>query len=254
MEEPNANGVEVTIAIPSYNQGEFIGRALKSVFSQDVVSEICIADGGSTDNSVEIISRNSSLLHWWQSKADSGQSNAINIAIAKGDAPYVCWLNSDDMFSQGALRKMVDFLEENPECPMVYGKSWLIDSNDNKLKEYKTHHFSSTRLAKRCFISQPATLIRRSVWDGLGGLNESFQMSMDFDLWWRVYKQFGPLGYLSEFVAFTRIHGETKTSTRRKEHYTEAMALIKHHYGSVPLIWYFKWPWSVWYKSFKGTS
>jgi len=118
----------VTVAIPSYNQGKFLELTVQSILDQDIKTEICIADGGSTDQSPSIIESYKDLLHWAHIGPDGGQSSAINEAISSGSAPYVCWLNSDDILIKGALKKMINFLENHPEIPMVYGKSKLICS------------------------------------------------------------------------------------------------------------------------------
>ncbi|BEP91839.1 hypothetical protein GmRootA79_02230 [Acidovorax sp. A79] len=80
-------------------------------------------------------------------------------------------------------------------------------------------------------------------------MDETLHMAMDYDLWWRLYKTFGPLEFVDSFLATNREHQETKTSTRRKEHYREAMAVVHRHYGRIPLKWWLAPPYSVWYRS-----
>jgi glycosyltransferase involved in cell wall biosynthesis len=87
----------VTIAIPSYNHGRFLEDALSSVLDQDLPVEIFVVDAGSTDESIEIIKKFESRLAGWRSYGDRGQAAAINEGIARGNARYVCWLNSDDI-------------------------------------------------------------------------------------------------------------------------------------------------------------
>ncbi len=77
-------------------------------------------------------------------------------------------------------------------------------------------------------------------------------MAMDFDLWWRLYKQFGPLQYLDSFVAVNREHKDTKTRTQRRLHYKEAMSIVRMYHGSVPLKWWLAQPFAVWFKSIVG--
>jgi len=88
----------VTIAVPSCNQGRFLDDALTSIFEQQLPVEVFVMDGGSTDNSIEIIRKWEGQLAGWRSHKDGGQAAAINEGIALGRAPYVCWLNSDDWF------------------------------------------------------------------------------------------------------------------------------------------------------------
>lgn len=232
----------VTVAVPSFNQGNFLHVALESIFSQDVPVEVFVLDAGSSDNSMEIINRWEPKLAGWRSHKDAGQAAAINEGIGMGSAPYVCWLNSDDFYLAGGLRSLIAALDTLPDSPAAYGRAWNVDVHGHKIKPYWTAPFSRRHLANRCFISQPATLIRRSAWEQVGGLDENLQMAMDYDLWWRLYLQFGPLRFVDAFVAANRRHDMSKTTINRREHYTEAMKLVKRYYGHVPIKWYLAWP------------
>ena len=233
---------EITVVIPSYNQAAFLEVALRSVINQSVHTETIVIDGGSTDYSLEIIKRYESHLYWWRSRKDEGQAAAINEGVRKGTAPYVCWLNSDDFFLPGGLQKLKNTLKNCPKASAVYGKCRVVDINGNKKKNYWTAPFSEKHLANRCFIAQPATLIRRNAWEKIGGLDEKLQMSMDYDLWWRLYRIYGKLQYTKNVVAASRWHDTAKTNLYRHAHYCESMKIVHKYYGSVPLKWYIAWP------------
>lgn len=244
--------VQITVAIPSFNQGVYLQSTLDSVYAQDVSLEICIADGGSTDESVQVIEHNRNRLRWYQSAKDEGQSNAVNIAVKNGSAPYICWLNSDDVLAKGALKTMVSYLDANPAVPAVYGKGLYIDAKGTQIGEYFTQPFSWKTLSRRCVVCQPAVLIRRSVWESLGGLDESLHMSMDYDLWWRIYTTYGEMEYLNNYFAKSRLHKNTKTNSFRKAHYRESISIVKKYTKHISWYWYIKWPWSVWYKTIRN--
>ena len=116
----------VTVAVPSFNQGRFLDEALTSIFQQEVPVEVFVLDGGSADNSLEVIRKWEHRLAGWRSHTDDGQAAAINEGIAQGRAPYVCWLNSDDWFLPGGLAKLVSELETHPEAPAAYGRAWNV--------------------------------------------------------------------------------------------------------------------------------
>lgn len=239
----------ITVAIPSFNQGKYLQQTLDSVYQQKIDMQICVADGGSSDGSKEVLESNKKSLYWHQSKPDGGQSAAVNLAVSKGSASYIYWLNSDDIVLENALIMMVEYLERFPNVPAVYAKANYIDSKNNTIGECYTQPFSEKALTRRCIISQPATLIRRPVWEAVGGLDVTMHMAMDYDLWWKIYKQFGELGYLDECVAATRLHSDTKTNSFRTAHYLEAISVVKKNGVKFPWYWYLKWPWSVWYKT-----
>jgi len=106
--------LKVSIITPSYNQGEFLEHTIRSVLHQNYNDlEYFIIDGGSTDNSVDIIRKYSDRITWWVSEPDSGQAEAINKGLRRGTGEIVGWLNSDDMYAPGAIQKAADFLDEN---------------------------------------------------------------------------------------------------------------------------------------------
>ncbi len=241
----------VTVVVPSFNQGSFLEEALASVFAQDVPVEVFVLDGGSTDNSPAIIERYAPRLAGWRSQADDGQAAAINEGISGGTAPYVCWLNSDDWFLPGGLSTLVDNLEKHPAAPAVYGRVWNFFQDSGSRKPVWVQQFTERNLSIRCVVSQPGTLIRRSAWEEVGGVDTSLHMAMDYDLWWRLFKKIGPLLLVDDFVAVNREHSETKTRRLRREHYREAMAIVRKYHGRIPAKWWLIYPYAVWWKSWR---
>jgi glycosyltransferase involved in cell wall biosynthesis len=239
----------VTIAVPSFNQGRFLADALDSIFAQNVPVEVFVMDGGSTDGSREIIERRADRLAGWRSGPDDGQSAAINEGIARGRAPHVCWLNSDDLFLDGGLGRLLNALVENPQAPGVFGRVWNLDEASGRRTAAWTQPFTERNLSLRCIVSQPGSLLRRAVWDGLGGLDGSLRMAMDYDLWWRVYRRFGAMAEVPDFVAVNREHEATKTRTQRRLHYREAMQLVRRYHGRLPWKWWLYYPYAVWWRS-----
>jgi glycosyltransferase involved in cell wall biosynthesis len=234
----------VTIAVPSFNQGEYLNDALISIFEQNLPVEVFVLDNASTDKSVEVIKQWEKQLAGWRSFSDKGQSASINEGISQGTAPYVCWLNSDDWFLPNGLQRLVGALEQHPNVPAVYGHAW------NAIEWIES--FNQKRLSQRCIISQPATLIRRQAWESVGGLDTNLHLAMDYDLWWRLFHLTGPLQLINEFIAVNRIHTETKTKRYRRRHYQEAINVVRQHYGSVPWKWWLLQPYAVWFKSIFG--
>jgi hypothetical protein len=242
----------VTVAVPSFNQGRYLDQALRSIFAQEVPVEVYVADAGSSDETAEVIRRWEPRLLGWRSHADAGQSAAINEGVAKGTAPYVCWLNSDDWWLPGGLAALVAALEARPAAPMAYGRAWNFVESTGRQRPVFVRPFSERLMAQLNLISQPATLVRRGAWEALGGVDERLHMAMDYDLWWRLYRRFGAPVFVDAFVAVNRDHAATKTGTQRRAHYREAIEVVRRHYGRVPLKWWLAQPYAVWYRSLIG--
>jgi GT2 family glycosyltransferase len=227
----------VGIVVPSLNQGRFLGQTLESLLAQDIDVRAAVLDAGSQDDSREVIQRYEHRLTYWRSAPDRGQAAAVNEGVTRlGGARYVGWLNSDDILLPGALSMMAGYLDRHPECVAVFGRAHIIDEPGRVVGEFPTRAFTRHRLARGSIVCQPASLFRRNVWDALGGLDESLQMCLDYDLWWRL-TNIGPIGFLDEIVACSRDHPATKTRTRKDLLYTEAFKVVRRHLGYVPWRW-----------------
>lgn len=227
----------VTIITPSYNQGRFIEETLLSVLNQDYPNiEYIVMDGSSTDNTLEILKKYSTRITWFSEK-DKGQSDAINkgFRLAKGEV--IAWLNSDDTYLPGAIRKAVDYLYTNPEAKFVYGEGYHISENGEVLERYPTEQFSYSHLAETCFICQPTTFWKKEIFETVGFLNTDLQYAMDYDYWIRIAKKYKSLYYINEYLANSRMYPENKTLSKRVEAHAEFLDIIKNHYGKVPPSW-----------------
>lgn len=240
---------QITVVVPSLNQGRYLDAALQSIFDQDLPVEVFVLDGGSSDNSAAVIERWRPRLAWARSAPDAGQSAAINEGIALGHAPYVCWLNSDDLLLGGGLRALLDALEVQRTAPVAYGRVWNLDEASQCRTPVWVQPFNERALARRCIISQPGTLIRRSAWEAVGGIDSTLNMAMDYDLWWKLYNRFAAFAFIEDFVAVNRDHDKTKTRNLRAAHYREAINVVRRHHGSVPLKWWLYQPYAVWWKT-----
>jgi GT2 family glycosyltransferase len=228
----------IAMAIPSLDQGRFLGEALASVLDQTGVDvRVAVVDGGSRDDSLAVIRRFERRLAYWRSNADRGQAAAINEGIARlGPVDYVGWLNADDLLLPQGLSRMAAHLDAHPECVAVFGRASIVDEHGSVIGEFPTRPFTRRALARTSIICQPASLMRRQDWDAVGGLDETLRMCLDYDLWWRLSKR-GAIGFLPELVACSRDHEATKTRTDQDRLYEEAFAVLHRHLGHVPWRW-----------------
>lgn len=226
--QQNKNKRKVGVIVPSYNQGKYLEKALVSIINNMEYSDITliVMDGGSTDNSIDIIRKYEEYITYWQSEKDNGQAAAINEGVKYlNDCDYIMWLNSDDEYDNDkAISKIADFAQEN-QYQVCYGQSFFIDYDSNKIGYYPTESFDSIRLRKGCFLSQPSVLVDKKVWDEYGGLNENLRMCLDYEFWLRLSKRY-TFGYIEEFIGNTRIYDETKTATMQVVHIDEAICVL----------------------------
>lgn len=233
---------KVGIVVPSYNQGKYLEKALKSIVENMKYADIALVvmDGGSSDDSVEIIRKYEQYIRFWKSAKDEGQASAVNEGMKLlDDCKYVMWLNSDDEYNdEKSVMEIVEFAEQTG-YKVCYGKSYFIDESGNKTGTYGTIPYEEKQLRRECFLSQPSVLVLKSAWDEENGLDGRLQMCMDYELWIRLSKRY-QFGYLESYVGNTRMYGETKTSQMKLVHLCEAICILDKQYGKVPLNWIYE--------------
>jgi glycosyltransferase involved in cell wall biosynthesis len=219
----------VSIVTPSYNQGRFLERTIRSVLDQDYPQiQYLVIDGGSTDESIEIIKRYQHKIDYWVSERDKGQTDAINKGFAHAKGEILAWINSDDTYKPGAFLQAVKFLEGHPEYAGVYADADFIDENDRKIGKFPAAQTTYHKLRRGyVHIPQQTFFFRRSFWERISPLDTSFNFAMDYDLWVRLAK-LAPLKYLrGQNWASFRLHSDSKTILADVECWPE---MLRVHY------------------------
>ena len=205
----------ISIVTPSYNQGAFIEQTIRSVLDQEYPDlEYIVIDGGSNDNSVDIIRKYSDALTSWVSEPDRGQSHAINKGFAQASGDIFGWLNSDDRLEPGCLEVVADAFMRNPETGVFVGHGRKVDTAGETVYYKKPDELTFERLCgwmNGGNFMQPSCFFRRSAWESAGPLDEDIHIAMDVDLWLRMIKkvEFRPIDrLLSSAVA----HEAAKTT------------------------------------------
>ena len=239
--------MKVSVVTPSYQQVQFIERTLQSVASQSAPGmdiEHVVFDGGSTDNTVEILKRFSPPVQW-VSKKDKGQTDAVNQGICATDGEIIGWLNSDDIYYPGAIVRVVDYFSAHPEIDVVYGMADHIDLKDHAFESYPSESWDFERLKDICFICQPALFFRRRVVEVHGLLDESLNYCMDYAYWLRLGKAGVRFAYLEEKLAGSRLYADNKTLGARVKVHREINDMFKKMFSRVPDRWLFNYAHAV---------
>jgi len=217
---------QISIITPSYNQDAFLRSTILSVLNQDYpYLEYGIVDGKSTDSSVEIIREYEDHLAWWVSEPDQGQADAINKGMSKVNGEIVGWLNSDDIYFPGVLKKVVTVFETH-DVGMVYGDAITIDERGVPLNYLRIKDWGLRDLMRFNMICQPAVFMKRSVWEKLGGLDASYHYMLDHHLWIRIGVDYD-IYYINQIFAASRHHREAKNVAFAAEFSKEIFRLKK---------------------------
>ena len=205
----------ISIVTPSYNQGQFLEETIRSVLLQGYPNlEYIVIDGGSTDNSLEIIREYEPWLSYWVSEPDRGQSHAINKGLGHVHGQLFNWINSDDLLAPGALQSLGAAAASSPGR-VVCGA--VISFNENGyVEKFANSELTFENMLLVCpngSYHQPGVFLPVTVLRNLAPLDESLSFAMDWDMTARVLRHTSAVT-LASTVALFRIHSASKTSLK----------------------------------------
>ena len=204
---------KISVVTPSYNQGEFLERTILSIIGQGYPNlEYLVIDGGSTDNSTDIIRKYEDRIDYWVSEKDNGQTEAINKGMQRATGEIVCWINSDDVLLPGALMVVGDYFLNHPETEYINGLVIEIGRQDEILK--LTHTILSKWFIERGAFNtlQQGMFWKRSLFDKVGYLDTSFHAMMDYEFIVRLFENNVKMAFINKPLGAIRIYAETKTA------------------------------------------
>jgi glycosyltransferase involved in cell wall biosynthesis len=215
---PSSSYARISIVTPSLNQGEFLEQTIQSVLSQEYPNlEYIVMDGGSSDNTLDIL-RSCSGQVKWVSEKDKGQTDAINKGLRMTSGEIIAYLNADDLLLPGALEIVSRTFSEHPKAMWVTGRCRIITETGQETRKLITAYKNLwLRMHRRPFlfitdyVSQPATFWRASLLSELGYLDESLHYSLDYEYFLRINERY-PLVVLPDYLAAFRVHSQSKNA------------------------------------------
>lgn len=228
------NYPKITIITPSYNQGEFIEATIRSVLAQNYPNlEYLVFDGGSTDNTVDVIKKYDKYITHWESKTDRGQSHAINKGFRAASGEIIGWLNSDDLFYPNTLHRVANYFKDKNYRKIIYGEgTYLFDKYQLSIKN-NTARLSQRHPITLCdFIIQPSTFWGRTVVEEVGELEEDLHYGFDWDWFIKAHNKGIPLQMVKEYFSVYRIHAGHKSSAGGDKRTKELAQIYETYHGS----------------------
>ena len=206
----------ICIITPSYNQGTFLERTMDSVLGQNYPAlAYGVQDGGSTDQSAEIITRRIGQLTHAESCKDEGQADAIAKGFKKlypGAGDIMGWLNSDDVLLPGALAYVGRYFAMHPEVDVIYGHRVIIDENDGEIGRWFMPQYHADTLPWFDLVPQETLFWRARCYNQVGGIDPSFHFAVDWDLLLRFAQAGFCIRRVPYFLGCFRVHTSQKTS------------------------------------------
>lgn len=226
-----------TVVTPSFNQGAFIEKTIDSVLSQGHPNlEYIIIDGGSKDNTVEVIKKYERHLTYWVSEPDRGQSDAINKGMAHATGEWLTWLNSDDWYTPQALWKFSDLVRSNPSAGLIVGAGRMINPDGTcSFEKTPSKEITLESLYKWFdggYFFQPSSMFSRNAWQACGPLDEDEHIAMDLDLWLKIARRGFKIVSTSANLAEALTHPDAKTTAFAHLMQLEGLLVIGKHGGT----------------------
>jgi glycosyltransferase involved in cell wall biosynthesis len=220
----------ISIVTPSFNQGRYLGETLDSILGQGYPSlEYIVMDGGSADQSVEVIRAREERLAFWQSQPDQGQAAAINEGFARARGLIFGWLNSDDLYTNGTLHTVANLLAGSlNEAAVVYGSCEVFRDNGSLIERRSAVPFDLNRLQITDFLDQPSVFFTRAAWERVGPLDESLHYAFDWEWFLRAAKVCHFI-QCDQVLSRYRIHAQHKTGTGGLRRWEEMSEVVRRH-------------------------
>jgi glycosyltransferase involved in cell wall biosynthesis len=222
----------VSIITPVYNQANYIGETIESVLSQDYENlEYIVIDDGSTDNTVEILKKYSDRIHW-ETRENKGETATVNEGVSKAKGEIIGIVSSDDPLLPGAIKEIVKVFVEQPDLIIVYPDWLMIDAEGKVIEKIVTFDYNYANMLRwhHC-MPGPGTLIKKSVFQTLGGRDPQFRFVADFDFW-LCAGLIGPFARIPKTLASYRWYaGGASSASKGKTMAEEHIRLVNKIYS-----------------------
>jgi glycosyltransferase involved in cell wall biosynthesis len=224
---------KISIVTPSYNQGAFIEETIRSVLLQNYPNlEYIVVDGGSDDQTVEILEKYDPWIDHWISEPDQGQTHAINKGLAQCAGDIFNWVNSDDLFARNALSTVAQAFGTGADPDVVCGFNRRFEDETGETVEYIRLGLAEEpeqSVAQHRFIQTP-TFYRMGVLEALGPLDEDLQYNMDKEYFIRYLLRYGQnrISFIDDILAHFRLHEDSKTVAEQVDFQKEKVQVYQH--------------------------
>ncbi|MDD5056761.1 MAG: glycosyltransferase family 2 protein [Sideroxydans sp.] len=217
-----------TVVTPNFNMGSYLEETIQSVLlNLKPGDEYFIVDGGSTDESLEVIRRYEDKITGWVSENDHGYADAISKGLAKATSEYLCWINCGDLLLAGALELARDKLN-SLNAEMIFGDDLYFDDKGVVVRTTNGHadNLANLMLYGGWTPLQDACFWKRTLYERIGGIDSTLKYAADYDLFLRMSLH-GKCQYVSAIFSAFRQH-EGQTSIKHVKGYKRERMLCRY--------------------------
>lgn len=201
--------LKISIITPTFNRGQFLEENILSIKNQDYPNiEHIIIDGGSTDNTIEIIKKYEGIYNLkWISEKDDGYADALNKGFKMATGDIVCWLDSDDKYLPGTIKKIVKIFESKKNVDVIFGNMFICNEYGKIFDYCKQTKFDIDTLIYWGMVLNPQTTFwRKGVLEKIGEMDKSYKRLADYDFFIRMVKSNVNFFHFNDFLSIYRHH------------------------------------------------
>lgn len=223
----------ISIVTPSYNQGEFIEETIRSVLLQGYPNlEYIIIDGGSTDNTVEIIKKYEDFLAFWVSEKDEGQSHGINKGFHRATGDLVGWQNSDDFYCPNVFFEVLTKSKSFPDHTVFYGSRIYLnlEAKGTFTEDVNMSDFDLLKMIPDGNMSNQSMFFRRKIFQEGNFLDQSFNHCMDIEFFWRLIDGGYKFKFVPELKGCYRLHESCKGLSDKNSYFDDIFKIHERIY------------------------
>lgn len=225
---------KISIVTPSYNQGQFIRQTIDSVLGQNYPNlEYFIIDGGSSDNTLDILRSYGDKLDW-VSEHDRGQADAINKGMRKATGEILSFINSDDYYTPGTFEMVAQKFSQTG-CQWLTGDYRIVDQDSREIQGFIVRYkrflrkFSSKTLFSMVnYLAQASTFWHRDLWIRTGVIDSTLRYALDYDIWMRAFMIEPPL-IVDQSLSVFRIHKSSKGGSEFQRQFDEEIQVLRRY-------------------------
>lgn len=222
----------ISIVIPSLDQGRFIEETILSILMQEWRDlELIIIDGGSTDETLDVIRKHAASIAFWVSEPDRGQADAINKGLRKATGDIVTWFGADDVYASGIFAAVAEAWRRNPNA--IYAApvaNFYARGREQLVRPFGLSVENVVQYWKRqSRWHDPGLFWSRKVIDAVGDLDDSLHYSFDFDFLVRAL-QYAPVEYIDHIAAGFRLHETSKSIAQTEAMMAETAAVSRRYW------------------------
>lgn len=223
---------KISVVVPSFNQAKYLELTLRSILDQQYPElELIVIDGGSKDESPEIIRKYAQHMKFWCSEPDGGHPEGIIKGFSHATGEILYFLNSDDLLEQNTLREVGKYFSGHPEVDVVYGDALWIDTDGNALRQQKEIPFNRfIWFYTYNYVPCMSTFYRRAIYDKVGGINKTFRLALDADLWIRFSDAHAKIKHVKRQWSRMRFYPEQRNRRLRVQSDLEDMAIRSRYW------------------------